>query len=141
MINVDGSVFIQIVNFIFLIWVLNIILYKPIRNVLAQRKEKVTGLEQSIETFNYDSKEKEEAFDAGIKEARAKGLKEKEALVEEASQEEKSIVEKINEKAQADLAQIRSTIAKDTESVRASLQEEIDSFADAIVKKILGRAV
>lgn len=141
MINVDGSVFIQIVNFIFLIWVLNIILYKPIRNVLAQRKEKVTGLEQSIETFNYDSKEKEEAFNAGIKEARAKGLKEKEALVEEASQEEKSIVEKINEKAQADLAQIRSSIAKDTESVRASLQQEIDSFADAIVKKILGRAV
>jgi F-type H+-transporting ATPase subunit b len=141
MINVDGSVFIQIVNFIFLIWVLNIILYKPIRNVLAQRKEKITGLEQSIETFNYDSKEKEEAFDAGIKEARAKGLKDKEALVEEASQEEKSIVEKINEKAQADLVQIRSKIAKDTESVRASLQEEIDSFADAIVKKILGRAV
>lgn len=141
MINVDGSVFIQIVNFIILIWVLNIILYKPIRNVLAQRKEKITGLEQSIETFNYDSKEKEEAFDAGIKEARAKGLKDKEALVEEASQEEKSIVEKINEKAQADLVQIRSKIAKDTESVRASLQEEIDSFADAIVKKILGRAV
>lgn len=141
MINVDGSVFIQIVNFIFLIWVLNIILYKPIRNVLAQRKEKITGLEQSIETFNYDSKEKEEAFDAGIKEARAKGLKDKEALVEEASQEEKSIVEKINEKAQADLVQIRSKIAKDTESVRASLQQEVDSFADAIVKKILGRAV
>lgn len=141
MINVDGSVFIQIVNFIILIWVLNIILYKPIRNVLAQRKEKITGLEQSIETFNYDSKEKEDAFDAGIKEARAKGLKDKEALVEEASQEEKGIVEKINEKAQADLVQIRSKIAKDTESVRASLQQEIDSFADAIVKKILGRAV
>jgi F-type H+-transporting ATPase subunit b len=141
MINVDGSVFIQIVNFIILIWVLNIILYKPIRNVLAQRKEKITGLEQSIETFNYDSKEKEEAFDAGIKEARTKGLKDKEALVEEASREEKSIIEKINEKAQADLVQIRSKIAKDTESVRASLQGEIDSFADAIVKKILGRAV
>ncbi|MBW1940078.1 MAG: ATP synthase F0 subunit B [Deltaproteobacteria bacterium] len=141
MINVDGSVFIQIVNFIILIWVLNIILYKPIRNVLAQRKEKITGLEQSIETFNYDSKEKEDAFDAGIKEARAKGLKDKEALVEEASQEEKSIVEKINEKAQADLVQIRSKIAKDTESVRVSLQQEVDFFADAIVKKILGRAV
>ncbi|MBW1758751.1 MAG: ATP synthase F0 subunit B [Deltaproteobacteria bacterium] len=141
MINVDGSVFIQIVNFIILIWVLNIILYKPIRNVLAQRKEKITGLEQSIETFNYDSKEKEDAFDAGIKEARAKGLKDKEALVEEASQEEKSIVEKINEKAQADLVRIRSKIAKDTESVRVSLQQEVDFFADAIVKKILGRAV
>ncbi|RPJ81803.1 MAG: ATPase, partial [Deltaproteobacteria bacterium] len=27
----DSSVVIQVVNFIFLIWVLNIILYKPIR--------------------------------------------------------------------------------------------------------------
>ena len=34
----DASVIIQIINFLFLIWVLNLIIYKPIRNIFIQRK-------------------------------------------------------------------------------------------------------
>ena len=77
----DGSVIIQIINFLFLIWVLNILLYKPIRKILAQRKEKIDGLELSIITFDKDALEKDEAFVAGIKEVWAKGLREKEVLM------------------------------------------------------------
>lgn len=141
MISIDGSLFIQIVNFIILIFVLNIVLYKPIRNVLLERNKKVVGLGESIETFNKDAKEKDDAFASGIRAARAKGLKEKEVLLEAASEEEKKIIAKINEKAQANLAEVRSNIAKDAEKVRAKLQKEVDVFADAIGQKILGRAV
>jgi F-type H+-transporting ATPase subunit b len=141
MINVDGSVFIQIANFIFLIWVMNMILYKPIRKALLQRKEKVSGLERSIADFNTQAQEKENAFASGIKEARANGLKEKQALIQSGSDEEKIVLENINKKAQAELAKSREKIAKDAESVRISLQKELDTFVNAIGQKILGRAV
>ena len=141
MISIDGSIIIQIVNFIFLIWILNIILYKPIRNVLLQRKERVADFEQSIEASRRDVEEKDEAFSLGIKEAKAKGLKGKEGLLQIASEEERKIIEKINEKAQADIANVRVKIAEDAESARKSLQQEVDTFADAIAQKILGRTV
>jgi F-type H+-transporting ATPase subunit b len=137
----DASLFIQIVNFLFLIWVLNILLYKPIRNILIQRKEKFSGLEQNIETLNRDAQEKEDAYAEGLKEARAKGFAEKEALMKVAADEEKEIIEKINQKAQADLMDVRHKITKDVEAVRTSLQKEVDAFADAIGEKILGRAI
>lgn len=141
MVSVDGSVFIQIVNFLFLIWVLNVILYKPVRNVLLQRKEKITGLEQDIDDFKKSAKEKNDAFSSGIRDARAKGLKEKEAILEVAVNEEKEIIGKINEKAAANLAEVRAQIAKEAEDVRASLMKEVDVFAKNIGQKILGRAV
>jgi F-type H+-transporting ATPase subunit b len=141
MINVDGSVFIQIANFIFLIWVMNMILYKPIRKALLQRKEKVSGLERSIVDFNTQALEKENAFASGIKEARANGLREKQALIQSGSDEEKIVLENINKKAQAELALSREKIAKEAESVRISLQKELDTFVNAIGQKILGRAV
>ena len=141
MINVDGSVFIQIANFIFLIWVMNMILYKPIRKALLQRKDKVSSLERSIADFNTEAQEKENAFASGIKEARASGLKEKQALIQSGSDEEKIVLENINKKAQAELAKSREKIAKDAESVRISLQKELDTFVNAIGQKILGRAV
>ena len=141
MIKVDGSLFIQIVNFLFLIWIMNVILYKPIRNVLIRRKEKMGGLEQNIASAVSDSKEKEDAFASGIKEARSRGMKQKDALIQEATQEEKMIVEEINKKAQANMMEIREKISKEAQGVQASLQKEIDSFAQAIGEKILGRAI
>lgn len=140
MVSVDASVFVQIVNFIFLVFVLNIVLYKPIRKVLIQRNEKITGLEQGIDGADRDAKEKDDAFMSGVKDARANGLKEKEILLQEASGEEKKILEKINKKAQANLAEVREKIAKDAESVGKSLHQELDVFANEIGQKILGRA-
>lgn len=137
----DWSLFVQIINFIFLIWVLNLILYKPIRSVLIQRKEKISGLEEGIEAFDRDAAEKEDAFASGIKDARANGLKEKEALLTAAAEEERKIIEKINKNAQADLAEVREKIAKDAQAAKTSLLQEIDGFANAIGEKILGRAV
>jgi F-type H+-transporting ATPase subunit b len=137
----DWTLFVQIANFLLIVWVLNIVLFKPIRNILIQRKEKVTSLEQNIETSDKEAKGKNEAFDSGVRDARAEGLSEKNALLNEAADEEREIVDKINQKAQADLAEVREKIAKDVEVVRASLQKEIDTFANAIGEKILGRAV
>jgi F-type H+-transporting ATPase subunit b len=137
----DESVIIQIANFLLIIWILNLILYRPIRNILRQRKEKIEGLELSIETYSANAKEKDEAFASGIKEARAKGLKEKESLLQAAAEEEKQIVEKVSAEAQAELEEIRKKIVKDAEAVRASLQEKVDEFADAICQKILGRTI
>lgn len=141
MVNVDGSVVIQIVNFIFLIWILNLVLYKPIRKIILQRKEKVTEFELDIEALNTDAGEKDDTFTAGISEARAKGLREKEAILLNGAEEEKKIIEDINERTRANLSDIRGKIEKDVEGVRQSLEKEIDGFADVIAQKLLGRAV
>ena len=141
MINIDGSLFIQIINFLFLIWVLNLLLYKPIRNIILQRKDKVSGLENDIGQAETKAMEQNAAFSDGIKEARVKGLEEKKARMLEGSEEEKEIFRKINEKAQADLIKIKEQIAKETEDAKAALLKDVDSFADAISEKILGRTV
>jgi len=141
MVSVDSSLLIQIVNFLFLIWALNVILYKPIRKMLLQRNEHITGLEEGIETAGGDAQDKEKAFSEGIRAARNDGVEKKKAMLEEAAQEEMAIVEKINSKAQADLAEVKAKIAQEADSVRESLQAELDTFASAIGQKILGRAM
>lgn len=137
----DGSLIIQIANFLLIIWILNLILYRPIRNILRQRKEKIEGLELRIETYNEDAQKKDDAFASGIQEARTKGLKEKETLLQSAAEEEKQIIADVNTKAQAELAEIRKKIVKDAEAASASLHEKVDEFANDICQKILGRKV
>lgn len=141
MISIDGSVVIQIINFVILIWALNLVLYKPIRKVLAERTHRFNELEKTIQTFNARVEEKIQAWSLGLKEARAKGLAEKEKMIHAAAEEEKRLIEQINSKAQADLEEIRNKIAKDALSVRETLQQELDVLANAIGQKILGRTV
>ncbi len=141
MVNIDMSLLVQMINFIVLIFILNALLFKPIRGMLKTRKEKMERMGEDIEGFSNESSEKAAAFTDGLKEARARGMKEKEALVQEAVAEEKKIIGEINEKAQAELEKVRKTVEKDVDNVRVSLMKQVDAFAGEIGQKILGRAV
>lgn len=137
----NWTTIIQAANFIILIFILNIVLYRPIRNILIQRKEKIEGLEQNVETATSDLSEKEATYASGIREARKKGMKEKDALVNEATDEEKKIIDKINAEALAELNAVKEKVAKEADAARDALLKEVDTFANEIGEKILGRAV
>ena len=139
MVSVDVSIVVQIVNFLLLIWILNMVLYKPIRKILLERKEKVAGLQGVIDGSDQEVIEKEQAYAEGVRQARAAGQKEKEALIQAAAEEEKAIIGKINESAQAELKVVKEKLGQEVGTVKAALEQEIDAFADAIGQKILGR--
>jgi F-type H+-transporting ATPase subunit b len=141
MVKIDMSMFVQIVNFIILIWAMNKVVYKPIRRMLAKRHEKISGLEDIIMSSEENAAAKDQALNAGIKEAREKGLREKEDLETQGRQAETELIEKINEKARIDLEQMRKKVVSEANEARQALQKEIDRFADDICRKILGRAV
>ena len=140
MINIDWTILVQIVGFLILIFALNLVLYKPIRSILRQRKTKMEGLTQSIDTTAEEAQNKNQAFDDGIKNARLKGQKEKEAMMEAAAEEERSMIADINAKAKAELERVKTQITKDAEMVKQELEKDVDSFAATITQKILGRA-
>ena len=139
MVSVDGSIVLQIANFLLLIWILNMVLYKPIRKILLERKEKMVGMQSDIDGAAQQVKSKEDAYADGVRQARAAGQKEKEILMQAAAEEEKEIIGKINENAQAELKDVKEKISQEMGTVKAALEDEIDAFADAIGKKILGR--
>ncbi len=140
-IGLDISALIQIANFLCLILILDFVLYKPIRGILNQRRDKFNGHKGDIGYLAEEAQEKEEAFREAVKDARARGMQAKDAIVVDASSEEKRIVDEINKKAHADLAEVKARISADAESARASLKKEVETFAMAICEKILGRAV
>ena len=137
----DWTLLVQIANFLFLIFVLNAILYKPIRRILIERQKKMQGYKEGIETLQRDASESEQAFQAKISEARQQGVQEKGVLKQAGEEEQKRLTDEINRKAQAELEAVRAQIAKDAEAARRGLEKEIEAFSGTIVEKILGRAV
>jgi F-type H+-transporting ATPase subunit b len=137
----DSTVFIQVVNFLVLIFLMNVVVYKPIRNILARRREKVGGLSGDISTARKTALEKEQELERALAAARSKGQKKKEALTEEAIAQEQKVIADINEKAATQLEQMRAKIAQDVAQAEKALEEQISAFAEAIAEKIMGRAL
>ena len=136
----DISAVYQMINFLILLFILNTVLYKPIRTVLLERKAKVKSLEGGVDKASADLDAQKQTYKDGLKQARGEGLKKKEAFIEEASAQEKEIIEQINKKAQANFAQIKQQVAEETEQARKALEAEVEAYAKAIGEKILGRA-
>jgi F-type H+-transporting ATPase subunit b len=137
----DWTTLLQAANFILLVILLNIVLYRPIRKILEQRKAKIEGLEQTINSSTSDLAEKENTYAAGIRDARKKGMLEKDALIQAAADEEKQILDKINADALEELNAVKAKVKQEAEAAKAALLAEVDTFANEIGKKILGRAV
>jgi len=141
MVSVDGSVFIQIINFLLLIWLLNLILYKPIRNILKERKQNIQNLESTVQKCNADAEASEASYKKGLDEARQKGLEQKNSLIKDAETQERELISELNQKAMKEMEQIKQRIQNDVGKAKVALAEEIESFAQAIGQKILGRAL
>ncbi len=141
MITLDITLIIQIVNILLLIGILNVVLYKPIRSVLAQREEKLAALENEIETFANNIKLRQEEVSRQLNVARAKAkdvLEEARSTAQAASAE--SLAETRAEVTAAKADQL-AAIQKEFTGARDTLKGQIEGFATDIAGKILGRAL
>src|SRR5210317_1207942 len=76
MITIDITVIIQIINILILIVVMNAVLYKPVRTVLAKRKEKLGELANAIDTFKKNTELRKEEINRKLNNARSKAKEE-----------------------------------------------------------------
>jgi F-type H+-transporting ATPase subunit b len=141
MINIDQSLIYQIINFLLLLLILNALLYKPIRNILKQRAEKVAGLAAEAQKAQADMIQKEQDYQNRLQQARKEGFEQKNLFKLEGQEEEKRLLQQANQKIEAELTQNRQQIAQQVEEARKKLSGEVTSFSQEIAQKILGRKI
>ena len=139
--NPDITVFIQIVNFLFLLFVLNIVFYRPIRRILGRRSEEVKGLRESIGNFREKSDQYDEDLEESYKGARGEGFKEKDKLKKAGTEMEKELLQEAISSAEAKIGKAKDEIDRSMRGVRDSLEDEVNMFSKELAEKILGRSV
>ena len=141
MLSIDYTVLIQIANFLFLLFILNIILYKPIRSILGRRKGEVDSFEKSIKDFQGRLSQAARELDESMAGARKEGFTERENCKNEGLEEERGMVDEATTSSGDKIAKAKNTIEGEVANVRQSLEKEIAVFSKELATKILGRSV
>ena len=141
MISVDYSLFIQIANFLLLLFLLNIILYRPIRRILGKRSDEMNSFQSMINDFLSKATQCENDLEANKVAARKEGFEEKENFKKEGLEEEKGMLQKAIAEAEEEVKQSKQDIELKMADVRQSLEDEVADFSKELAEKILGRSI
>jgi len=140
-IDIDLAFVIQLINFLVLLAVLNVLLYKPIRKVIAERQGKIADAKSRAEGVDQDVQAKMAEYEARLKEMKSGAADERGALVKEAQAEETTILEAARKEAAEALAAIKSRVAQEAADARTILQEQAKVLSVDICEKVLGRSL
>lgn len=141
MLSANGTLFIQIANFLLLLFFLNLLLYKPIRQILAQRRQQMGSLEQAVSDYLERSNRNEKAIQESIVEARKEGFTAKEALKGEAHKEELGILQEASGAVSRKMTAAKTDLDAKMENMRAELQAQVAAFSKDMAEKVLGRTL
>jgi len=141
MLNIDGTLIVQIVNFLVLLLILNFILFRPIRSVLARRADEINSRQKTIDDYQEQAETNEKGIEEGVIQARKEGYTEKEALRSQGLEEEKGILQEAGGGVEQKLSAAKKEIESKIAVARETLEDQVASFSDELAQKILGRSI
>ena len=141
MVTIDITMVIQMINIVVLMFLLNGVLYKPIKKILQERSEKMQGMQTDVAKFEENARLRQEEVDAKMSKAsgKAKAALDSARAEAQAAGDEKmaSIKAEVEEFKEKQLADINTQI----DSAQQELKANLDGFAKDMASKILGRAI
>jgi len=139
MIDIDWTLYAQIINFLLLVFLLNVVLFRPIRNALRDRQAKLLAQEAEINLLTDQGRSLEDEIKEELAAARRAGAGARETLKQEGAQAEATLLDEVKRQVEVEWATVEKKIKADMAKARASLKTQAQSFAQLLATKILGR--
>lgn len=139
MIDFDWTLGVQIINVLVLVYLLNLVLFRPIRKGLKDRQARLQAYEAAVAQLAEQSQGIAGEIQENLTAARRAGVGEKEARRQAGAQAETSLLEKVKQEVDAEWTRVEKKIKEDMNKARKSLKDQAQSFAQVMAAKILGR--
>ncbi len=136
----DKTIFIQAANFLITIFVLNVLLIKPIREIISKRKGLMADQLEKIEGFNSNAESKVSDYENQLSVARKEANDIRTAKKDEGTVEEQLLMSVAGADASSTIQAARAEIKAEVKDAMGQLTKDVDKFAEAATGKILGQA-
>lgn len=137
----DYTLFIQIVTFLILIYILNLLLYKPILAIIDRRKKQLEELENEIRLFKDSADKRAVEYDEKLKQAKTKASELKKEIIKEGDNQAKSIIDAVRNEIPLMTQEFQQKIDKEIQAARQILSSQSRKLSLEIAEKVLGRSV
>jgi len=137
MIELNKWFIVQLINFLALLIILNIILFEPLLKLFRQRKENIEGAIEEAKRLNEKKDNELEYYNKELTEAREKAKEVYNMLRQQGLEQQKEMIIKAQQEASKEIEKAKEKIRQETEKSKEELREYVKSFSTEIMKKLL----
>jgi len=141
MVSIDGTLWIQLANFLILMFVLNVVLFKPILRVIERRKKHLQDLDGEVKSLDQSVEEKMANYEEKLRQARLEAMNEKTGIQKKASEEGKGKMDEARNEILQIFDDFKQKLDKEMSSARKILKTQAEKISVEISEKVLGRSI
>jgi len=138
MLELNYWFFVLLLNFLVLLYVLNIILFKPLVKLFTEREDSIKGSLDAAKEMNRRKEDAVAAMNRELKEAVSKSNEIFDTSRKEGLQRQKEILEGASTQAHEHIQKAKAELKTEAEKARQKLRVDVEKFSDEIVKKLVG---
>jgi F-type H+-transporting ATPase subunit b len=140
-VDIDNTVFLQMILFLFLFVVLNVFLFKPWLEIKERRAKQIGGATTEAQSLRTRARDASSEYEQRLAAAREQAMVVRSDSRRAAEAEEATIVGAARREATAEFDSYKRTLDQQAGEARAELGGRIEALAGDITKQILGRSV
>lgn len=141
MISINATLIVQIINLLVLIWILNRLMYRPIKRIAAERQAKVDeGLQQAAQIADASQKA-EAAYLQDRTQGRGHVRDQLDDQRRQADTKVKEILKEAQDQAKGQQAKMLQNVEQQLQEARGDIKTEAEKVARSMAQTVLGREV
>lgn len=141
LIDLDGTLFLQLGLFLLLLGFLWVVLYRPYLALIGDRDKAIRGRRLEAEEMEHRARALVREVEARLAAARQQGVEERARVRADAAAREREILEEARARASRALVDARGRLAADIAAARREVLPRVERMAKSAASRVLGRAV
>jgi len=138
MLEINGWFFVQLANFLILLFLLNTILFKPLLKLFKEREDNTKGALDSASDMDREKDGVLEQIEEKLSGARTEARSIFENLSNDALEVQKRAVQSAQNESMEINKKARAELEAATDKARIALKSDIEAFSKQIVEKLVG---
>jgi F-type H+-transporting ATPase subunit b len=140
-VSLDYTLGIQIINFLLLIFILNILLYKPILGIIDRRKRQFEESEAEIRRLQETVEQKMAAYEEKLRQAKAAAVEQKNEAIRQGADEAKTVIDAVRAEIPGMMKEFHAQMDGEIGAAKRILTDQSQQLSVQIAEKVLGRSL
>lgn len=140
-IDLDGTIFVQLGIFLALFFVLRVLVFRPMTALFAAREAAIDGAREDARRMEREAKEQSGSFDEAIREVRTSAGMHRDELRADGLKIERVLLENVKEETTKLLDHAREKLEGERDAIRRDMKALAPTLARQIASKLLEREV
>lgn len=141
LISINETLIVQVISFLIFLFIINRIMFRPLRHVMDERKSHIDRIQQDIVSAQSEYETLTDQIQAQETDVRNEAFKQKQQLEAAGMQQAADIITSTRDEINATKAKAQKAVDDQIAAARKRVQREAEDLAKKIIAKVLHRSL